>query len=252
MNPSLRTVIILNFLIILIGLTPVYTAFSGGFRRVSGPLEAGLSRLNVSFISGVTFVLSLPKIYSQNLSLKDELVHFREIESKYSATLDENEILKAQLKLMPGVKSPQLIMARVLGQNITDSSLTLDVGAESGVKEGDSVTYKGLLLGKIIQTDANRSRLLLTVSPQSRFEAVTSNFSARGEVVGDFGNRLNFTKILPSQTVNVGDTVLDFGSRLILGKVEKVQAEGAQIFKAADVSVLYDPGFLTEVFILAD
>lgn len=236
----------------LVGLTPVYTALSGGFRRATGPIQVGLTRLNANFLSGVTFVLNLPRIYGQNLSLKEELVHFREVESKYLAVLSENEILKSQLKLTPGTRSGQLILARVLSKNSFDGSVTLDAGNESGVKVGHSVTYKGLFLGKIIQTDGQRSHFLLTVSPQSRFEAVTSNFLARGEVAGDFGNLLSFTKILPSQTVNVGDTVLELGSRLILGKVVKVQAEGAKIFKAADVSVLYDPDFLTEVFVMTD
>jgi len=252
MNSSLKIVIVLDVIILLVGFTPVYTAMSSRFRIVSRPVEVGLSRLNGIFLSGAAFVTSLPKVYSENLSLKDEISHFREVQSQYFAVLSENELLRAQLKLSPPGKTGKIIMAHVLGQNSFDGSVSLDVGRDDGVKEGNLVTYKGILLGKITDLDAGRCRLLLTVSPQSRFEAVTSNFLARGEVSGNFGNRLSFTKILPSQSVNVSDTVLEFGSRLILGKVERVQAEGAKIFKEADVSVSYDPAFLTEVFVITD
>jgi|GEM_PF-6452606 cell shape-determining protein MreC len=252
MNQSLRIVLVLNLLIFFLGLTPAYSFVSTRFRLVSRPLETGLTTLNQGFISGLTFILSLPKIYRQNLNLKEEVISFREIESKYNAVLKENEMLREQLKLTPGLRSEKLVMAKVLSQDSSSSSLILDIGKENGIAEGNLVTYKGLLLGRITHADSGRSRLLLTISPQSRFEAITSSLLARGETVGDFGNKLSFTKVLPTQTLKVGDTVLELGSRLILGKVENVQAEGAKIFKTADVSVFYDPAFLSEVFILVN
>lgn len=252
MNSSLKTVLALNIFILLVGLTPLYKPVSFGFRRLSTPFEAKLNGLNSNLLTGVDFLVSLPKIYGQNAELKNELVKYRQLEANYFAAVNENDLLRPQLATPFPKKSSKTVPALVLGRNSSEGLVTLGAGKVDGVGIGNLVTIKGVLLGKIESTDDHRSQLLLTVSPQSRFEAVTSNLLSRGEVVGNFGNRLSFTKVLPSQPLNVGDIVLDFGSRLILGKVEKVQSEGAKIFKEADVAVLYDPSFLTEVFVVIE
>lgn len=250
MSSSLKTVLILNIFVLLIGLTPIYTFLSGGFRLLSRPPEVQLARFNSNLLSGLTFAVSLPKIYGENQSLKNEVATLRESLAGYLAVALENEMLRSQLSLGPAARAGKLVLARVLGLNRDESTMVLDAGRQDGVAPGNLVTYKGQLLGKIINVDQERSTLLLTVSPQSRFEAVTGALSARGEVVGEFGNRLTFTKILPTQPVSAGESVLEFGSRLILGKVDKVEKEGAKIFKEASILVLYDPLFLTEVFVV--
>ena len=252
MNSSLKIILVLNFLVIFSGVTPVFTMFSRGFQQLNGPVEAGFSGLNKSLLTSLDFLASLPKIYGQNGELKKELAKYRELETKYYSAVSENGLLRSQLKVTLPKRNNKLVLATVLGRSVYDGLVTLSLGKDDGINAGDFVTANGVLLGRISSVSDQRSKLLLTVSPESRFEAVTSNLQAKGEVVGNFGNRLLLTKVLPSQPLNVGDVVLDFESRLILGKVEKVQAEGAKIFKEADVSVLYDPEFLTEVFVIID
>lgn len=249
MSTSFKTVLTLNILVIIVGLTPAYTFLSNGFRNVSGPFEIQLTRLNINLLSGINFALSLPRLYGENVSLRQEVVNLRREQAGYNAALKENEMLKAQLGVGTAVRGGQLVLARVISFDGYESAAQLDAGKDRGVSEGNLVSYKGQLVGKITAVSGQRATLLLTVSPKSRFEAVTTGLSARGEAVGEFGNRLAFTKILPTQPVSVGDSVLEFGSRLILGKVTRVGSEGAKIFKEAEVSVLYDPSFLSEVFI---
>lgn len=249
MRSTFGTVIFLNLILIVFGSTPLYRFTSSVFNRLDQPLEVRLYNLNSRFLNGLKFILNLPNLSQENLNLKRQVLSLKEMETKYYSQRREIGLLQAQLKVSPPKRNSRLLLARVLSQKVSEGLLQLDVGQSQAVKVDDLVTVGGVLIGRISRVTWNDAQVLTTVSPRSHLEAATAALSARGEAVGNFGSQIIFGKVLPSQNLSVGETVIDFNSRLILGRVETVRESGTKIFKEAVVTAGYDPVEIVEVFV---
>lgn len=252
MTIPFKTVLVFNLLVLFLGLTPIHGFLATSFRRLNQPLETQAYLINSRLLDKINFLLTLPKIYQENTNLKSEVLVLQENQGKYLRQERELEILRGQLKISNSAKKSRLLLAQVLNQNISEGVLELSLGQEDGVKVGNLVTINGVLVGKVFQVSPTRARVLMTVSPESHIEAATASLVARGEAVGNFGSQIIFTKVLPSQNLSVGETVVDFAHRLILGRVQEVKENGPKIFKEAVISSAYDPSQITEVFINLD
>lgn len=249
MNSSLKSVLVLNLVFIVFSLTPLYKIYSEFIFKLSSPLLVRASSLNSGLVDFFGFVKNLPESFEAARELKVERVQEAAITAQRDILKSENDILRSQLKVAAQKKLGNLLMAKVAGEASADT-LILNVGKNDGAAEGDLVLEGQTILGRLIKVETLRSQLLLTVSPQSSFEAVDLSSGARGLVAGNFGSGLKLSKVLPSQELNAGDILTDSSSGLVLGRVEKTAAEGTNIFKEAEVSVLYDPAALSSVFVL--
>lgn len=249
MGRTFRTVLFLNFCLFLFGLTPAYGLARQFFSRLSYPLESNLYNLNVRFLGGLKIIFELPRAAQENTDLKKQVLILKETETKYYLEKREIDLLRAQLKLGPPAKDRGFILAHVLRQKASEGLLQIDAGQVQGIKDGDLVTIPGVLVGRVSQVRSYEAEVLMTVSSKSHLEAANASLLARGEAVGNFGSQMIFGKVLPSQSLNAGETIIDFSSRLILGIVQTVRESGTNIFKEAVVTVGYDPSQITEVFV---
>ena len=250
MKNSLKIVLVINFLVFGLGFTPIYPFLSGFFVRTLAPIEILLVRSNSGLLDWVGFVKSWPRLKSEiNLSKNNQ--SFLEIKQIEIQRLEkENELLRQELKVSSSKLIKQRILAYVLGRGRGRDEILLDVGLSQGVKEGDLVSLNGFLLGKVSLVERNFSKFLPTSSGLSVFEAVSNDNKVRGEVVGDFGQGLVLTKVLPSQDLKVGQLMVESQSSLVLGQVTKVLPQGAKIFKEATLNLPYDADSLNVVFVV--
>lgn len=249
---SLRTILFLNLVLIFFGLTPLYPWFSLNFQKGTAPFLGFLVITNSRFVSGVGFIFNLPNL-SNELQKLELQVHALEAEkAKFQGLEKENDLLKAELNLPTSKRSAARVLARVIGRDEKNDLLIVGAGRNEALSENQLVTVGGILVGRVETVGLAQSKIRLSLSPQSHFVVRSANFLTRGEVSGSFGNRLKLSQVLPSQRLLPGDLFLEPIHSLLVGKVEKVLAPGAQIFKEAELAAAYDPSLLFEVFILVD
>lgn len=249
---SVRTVLLVNLIFLVAGLTPVYPATADLAQKITRPAAAFLSFGNQRLLGAVRFIFRLPVLDRENKDLKNQLRQTMVWPSQLKQLQKENELLRSQLNLKSVPGDQRLVLAKVLGQQEKGNLVVLNVGKNQGLSLENPVTLSGALLGQVVEVSDFQAKMRLTVSPESHWEVKSSDFLARGEVQGSFGTQLKLSKVLPSQTLKAGQELLELDHGLLVGKVRKVEKEGAKIFKEAEVEAPYDPNLLDQVFVLVE
>ncbi|MBJ7447344.1 MAG: rod shape-determining protein MreC [Brevundimonas sp.] len=157
-------------------------------------------------ISGYFFAVS------ENRRLKAEHVELLRLRDENTALRIENARYETLLAIRP---DPPVAM--VTGRAISDArgpfsnARLIDVGSAKGVKIGQPVVNEQGLLGRVVGTSGNVSRLLLLTDVASRTPVMIQRTDARALLTGDgSGNpRLEFVRGVGS--VQVGDRILSSG-----------------------------------------
>lgn len=191
------------------------------------------------------------KLRSENELLDVSSVKLAEIER-------ENQFLKAQLQLVPRLKS-KIILADVIGfepGNFGEHFL-VNQGEKAGASSGQAIIYAGgFLIGKINEADKNLSKAMALVDSASSVFAVTEDTRVGGAVKGDHGVGLIFDMVPPDKAVSIGENVLSSGldsqipRGLIIGKIsEKISLEG-DIFQRFKIKPAVNYKEIERVFIV--
>lgn len=228
-----------------------------------------VSRLGISVLP----LGFLEKAFSFRLGLarqEDELGRLRQEKLALLARLVDQEKLLAEneaLRIQLSAKKPDLLRkttqkllpASVLG---VTNFLILDKGREDGVKEGQTVIFKNMLVGQVVATSSHRSRVNLPISSQSKIPAKTER-GTLGIVVGQDGGML-FDHVAISEMLEEKDLVFTKGSftslqeevgdgllpDFFIGEVGKVRKSEASLFQQAELRGPLDVKRLTTVFIV--
>lgn len=175
---------------------------------VSGVLAAPVRWFGAvgDYVGGYFFAVS------ENRKLKAELAELRPLRDQVIALEDINRRYETLLAIRPDPITPM-----ATGRSISDvrgpfsRARLLDVGSAKGVKVGNPVINEQGLVGRIVGTSDNVSRLLLLTDVASRTPVLIDRTDARALLTGDgSGNpRLEFIRGVGS--VQVGDRVLSSG-----------------------------------------
>lgn len=86
-----------------------------------------------------------------------------------------------------------------------DWTVTLDIGARSGVHDGQTVTDGVGLVGRVLHADANTSEVLLAADPGSGVGVRDLRTGEVGVATGQGAGGFTFTPLRPGASVHVGD-----------------------------------------------
>ena len=244
--------IFLTFLIILLDSRNLLGVIKEEVVTLSMPLE-------LSFKSMGQGISSEFKFWSNFFSLRDEnnklLLKVEDLEGKIVNLKDigrENELLRDQLKLKPALETTRLVLGKIIGRAAERSTVIfVNAGSNTGVQKGNLVIYKNFIVGKVLSTTQSASRVQLLTDPEAFFDGTDiDSRNAKGEVRGNFATSLRMEKILPTEKINTGDTIVESTSGYILGKVVRVEKSGSEILNSADLIVPYDLDKVEKVFIV--
>jgi len=189
-----------------------YQPVRAGVETVAGPV-GGVFAAPVrwfghasDYIGGYFFAVS------ENRRLKRELAELQPWRDQAIALKNVNARYEAMLGIRP---EPPVEMRTA--RSITDTrgpfsnARLLDVGAAKGVKVGNPVINEHGLVGRVVGTSSNVSRMLLLTDVASRTPVLVDRTDARALLTGDgSGNpRLEFVRGVGS--VQAGDRILSSG-----------------------------------------
>ena len=152
----------------------------------------------------------------------------------------------AELRKQLGFKQAQAtqsVAAEVVGNNLdgAEQTLVINQGSTAGVAVDQPVVVgNGVLIGKIIKTEAAIAMVRLISDNRSKIGAIILNDErSQGVVEGGYGISLRMQFIPRNETVHIGDQIVTSGLEdkiprgLVIGTVAVVENEAYQPFQQA-------------------
>lgn len=251
----------ISLLILLLGLLGALNPLRNGASWVLSPIQLGLKDMAISLKDSVLFFSRLADINDQNIALIKKQVALEVEILELKKVREENIFLREQLGIKEELLTDRKVMfARVMGNptDLTGATIFLDKGSRHGVGNGDIVVSANYLVGRVTTPFPFKSLVTLITSPDTSITAFDIDVfgATEGLVVGRHGTSMEMLRILPGETVNVGDTIVTSGRDglfipgLSIGRVVSVTKVATEPLKSAFLEPLLDLNSLREVLVL--
>jgi len=194
------------------------------------------------------------KWITQNKKLKRELKEFSHKITKLKELEAENERLKKLLEFKSRFPKKS-VPARIIGMDLAPltKSIVIDKGKKDGIVTGMAVIAQEGVVGKVVETNSNISRVMLLEDPDFRLGAIVQRTRERGLFVGTSHGEVKIIYLAPDSDVKVGDKIVSFPNNkmfpkgLLLGYVKDIKAGNTSLHSAAAVNLSVDYSRLEEV-----
>lgn len=253
--------LIASIVIFIIGFFGLLSPLQNGLSIISTPVQSSLSNSAQSIKNVYVFFVGVREVSKDNENLRLENQALKDSVVQYKIAGEENALLRQQLEVKEEFPEDQtFVLANVLGNpaDKTGSSIVIDKGTRDGIKQGNNVVVGKSIVGIVRTAEIGRSVVDLITSPNVSITAmdIDSPNKAEGLVTGQFGTSIELTRILPSDILEVGDTIITTGKdgsfepNLIVGTVTEIQGTAADALRTAFIESQVDLNKLTKVFVL--
>lgn len=187
----------------------------------------------------------------ENKKLTAEIVDLKELAW-------ENKLLRNQLDLSPR-EDIELISTFVIGKGSQELGqyFIINKGKRDGIKKNQAViASSGILVGKVVETLSDTSKILLITDTNSSISAIIQETRASGIVKGEHGLGLIMEMIPRDEEINFGETVITSGLEgffpkgLLIGKIKETISSSSSIFQKAIIEPAVNVGELEMIFIV--
>lgn len=231
--------------------------------RISSAVSSAFSPFQSISYSAFKFInfgtnSQVKELQDENLKLTQQLVDKNKL-------IADNKALRDQFQTAnPG--NLQLLPAKIIGAPSFIPSVSapetfiLDQGDINGVKTGDGVIYKNVVIGKIDKTQNFVSRAVLITNASSSFTVKTSGNLNLGVVKGQGGGTLVLDNVLLSENLTKNELILTKGNMdlngtgfppdLIVGKIKSINKNPSALFQTAEIESPIDFENISQVFII--
>jgi rod shape-determining protein MreC len=239
-------VVIFAVLILLIFLHSirVLSPLENGLYYLFRPVQGLFARAGIAISETVTSVGKISQIKKENESLKQQVDQLMIEKSRLALELKESAIVARENEFLEA-QNFDYTLARIIGLGSDPQSkvIIIDQGANDGLGVGEAVVVdEGMLIGRVIETASEVSKVLLLTDPRSQVLALIQNDnSSQGIVSGTFGLTLKMDLIPKNDTVISGQYVITSGLEdrvpkgLIIGQVESVTLKSGELFQSAQI-----------------
>ncbi len=206
----------------------------------------------------INFLTSINKFNQENIQLTKENKKLLSQLVQLKEAARENEFLRRQIGLV-SEESPQLILADVIGQNLSnfEKCLLINRGAQDGLKEKAIVITAGnFLIGQVIELGNSFAKIQLITDPNSRVNALIQESGVTGLVKSGQGLNLTVDLIPQGEIIEEGQTVVTSGlagvfpSGLLIGQINQVVLIDVRVFQEAKIKPAVDFKKLDKVFVI--
>jgi rod shape-determining protein MreC len=249
----------LAFHLISIGVKPGDMAARPGVFVLTAlsPFQGGINNL-VRGGSGVfQDYFDLVDVRRENQRLKTELARMKSDQNRVVELQTENRHLADLLDLKDALGG-DAVGANVIGSDASGlaRTLVLSQGSSSGLQPGMAVLSFQGVVGRIIATSANASRVLLIDDHNSALDAFDQRSRARGIVAGVVDDGVTMKYVDRSQDLRRGDIVVTSGldgifpRGLLVGTIKSVTGAGPGLFLNVTIAPAVDFSGLEQVLVI--
>lgn len=233
-------------------------ALRGLASTVLGPIQEGLSTLVSPIGDGVSSFTGLFDARAENQQLRAQLESLEERNLSYEDVLRENAELRDLLDMRER-NDFTTVAAQVIasGPSNFEWTITLSVGSDAGVRRDMPVVSGDGLVGRVIQTTADTSRVLLAIDPNFRAATLHGASGEAGTLQGDGGSPMIFRPLDPEIELDVGDEIVTssysngvFPAGIPIGTVSSADRNAGLLTRVVEVRPFVDFTRLNTVLVV--
>ena len=215
--------------------------------EIIGPLQTAVTK--VTNYTGPIWknYIALVHVRQENEQLRMELQQYKAANIEYREARATNMRLQKLLELKESLPPPTLT-AEIIGQDpsLWFRTLTINRGSSDGVQKGMPVVTVEGVVGQVLTSSPNYSKVLLATDPNSAIDVLTQRTRVQGIVKGLGRDAYALNYVLKSALVDEGDFILTSGlggvfpKGLIVGTVSKVKKTRRGMFQEIEVKPAVD------------
>jgi rod shape-determining protein MreC len=199
----------------------------------------------------------LVHVREENKELRRQVVELERKNAELVEMAIANERLRRFLNFKENIPKPTL-PAELIGQDASSwfRTITINKGNIDGVQKGMVVVSAAGLVGHIINTSRDVSKVLLITDYNSSVDAICQESRARGIVQGKGGDLCDLNYVSRREDVTLGNRVITSGlggrfpKGLLIGTVTKVEKKSYGVFQQVELTPAVDFRKLEEVFVV--
>ena len=253
--------VFIALVIFVLGLFDLFSPVRNAAHYFFAPIQFGLDRSALDIKASFTFYSRLKSIRNDNLELTKENENLKSEITGLKILQEENKILRELSKVRPLLSTEgEFVIAGVMGNKDDNKGTTvlLNKGSRQDIKIGDNVVRANFLVGIVRNVSYSQSLVELITSPGISISVkdVDSESGSEGVATGQYGTSIQLTRILPSDIIKIGDTVITSGKDGIflpgyaVGKIEKISDTASDPLRSAYLKTFFDFANLDKVFIV--
>jgi rod shape-determining protein MreC len=201
--------------------------------------------------------IALTNVRAENQTLTEEIRRLRRENAVLQSKESENRRLAKLLDLKTRYEYPSLV-AQVVGEDATGwyKSIFVNRGSEDGVGCDMAVTVAQGIVGRVVKTTHDMSRVLLLTDPNLSVDCRVARTRDRGLLSGSLERGCILRYINLKSGIAAGDEVVTSGldgvfpRGLPVGKIEKVRKGAQGLFLEALVTPAVDLSEIEEVLVI--
>ncbi len=225
-----------------------------------------LSPFQRLYYAGVREIRDLAQNYvflvglrEENTQLKKRVVELQRQNAALAEMTVANERLRRFLNFKEKIPKPTL-PAELIGEDASSwfRTITINKGGIDGVRRGMVLVAAAGLVGHVISTSRDVSKVLLITDYNSSVDAICQASRARGIVQGKKGDLCDLNYVSRRDNVSPGERVITSGlggrfpKGLIVGTVTRVEKKQYGVFQEVEVTPAVDFRRVEEVFVILD
>lgn len=225
--------------------------------EVLRPLQVASSRMEHSAADLFHDYFELANAARENVRLKEQIAQLNQRQASMVELELENHRLAELLDLKEAIDL-KMVAADVIGSDATGMARTLilNQGGGSGLAPGMGVIATGGVVGKLIASSHNASRVMLLSDHNCAIDAFVQRSRARGIVSGVADDGIIMKYIERTGDIKVGDAVVTSGldgvfpRGLLIGSVGAIERKGPGLFLNISIKPAADLRNLEQVLVI--
>lgn len=215
--------------------------------EVIGPFQTAISHAS-NYVSGFWGkYLALLDVRRENEQLRQELLKYKIANIEYREAVATNVRLQKLLELKESLPPPTLT-AEIIGKDpsLWFRTLTINRGSSDGVEKGMPVVTVEGVVGQVLTSSPNYSKVLLATDPNSAIDVITQKTRVQGIVKGLGREAFALHYVLKSAVVEKDDYVLTSGlggvfpKGLMVGTVSGIKKSRRGMFQDIEIEPAVD------------
>jgi len=220
------------------------------------PLES-IVNSSIEYMSSIwKRYIFLVGLEEENRKLRERVAALGKEINYYQEMYLEGMRLRKLLALKGNVDYPSVV-GRVIGINRSSvfKTILINIGTTDGIRLGSPVLIDEGIIGRVIETSWNVSRVLLLIDYNSNIDALIQGSRTQGVLQGQGYEGCILKYVHRSEEVQVGDKIISSGlagvfpKGVLLGTVTKVEKKKFGLFQKIEVTQAVDFSKLEEVIV---
>ena len=215
--------------------------------EVIGPFQTAISKISNYGSSFLNKYVNLLHVREENEQLRQELQQYKAANIEFREALATNVRLKKLLDLKESLPPPTLT-AEIIGKDpsLWFRTLTINRGSTDGVQKGMPIITVEGVVGQVLTSSPNYSKVLLATDPNSAIDVVTQKTRVQGIVKGMGRDAFALHYVLKSAVVEKEDIVLTSGlggvfpKGLMVGTVSEIKKSRRGMFQSIEIEPAVD------------